>query len=128
MDRVCEKDGCSNKGRIKGSGKRGRLCDKHHRELYPRPARYNQKKALMHNYGLTLIEYDTMVATHANKCGVCGEEMDKINVDHCHETGSVRGLLCNKCNWGLGMFNEDIDILASAVSYLLNNTRLKETA
>lgn len=39
-------------------------------------------------------------------------------IDHCHVTGKVRGILCHKCNTGLGYFNEDVELLKSAISYL----------
>lgn len=77
---------------------------------------------------MTKDEYLRMVEEHNNLCAICGrpeterssphtDEMD-LSVDHCHETGKVRGLLCRQCNIALGRFREDVDILQSAIAYL----------
>lgn len=50
-------------------------------------------------------------------CTICGEPGDQV--DHCHETGQVRGLLCVNCNTGLGKFKDDPDLLEFARIYLL---------
>jgi hypothetical protein len=55
------------------------------------------------------------------RCGICLTplaEVSKICVDHCHTTGAVRGLLCNRCNQGLGYFGDDPDTLVRAAQYL----------
>jgi len=55
------------------------------------------------------------------RCEICGEAFpswDKAALDHCHETHSVRGVLCKECNCGLGMFKDSTRALLSAVSYL----------
>lgn len=54
---------------------------------------------------------------HGKKCSICGSS-DKLVVDHCHETGQVRGILCNNCNIGLGMFRDSKSLLDSATKYL----------
>jgi hypothetical protein len=46
-----------------------------------------------------------------------------LAVDHCHESGKIRGLLCLTCNVGLGMFKEDVDIMKNAIEYLKNDNR-----
>jgi hypothetical protein len=58
------------------------------------------------------------------RCAICGSEetnnikTNKMYVDHCHETGKVRGLLCNGCNSGLGHFKDSINNLKLAIEYL----------
>lgn len=86
---------------------------------------YKSCKVLQSKYGITLDNYQQMLIEQNNSCRICGTlTADKSNisrrfaVDHCHTTGKVRGLLCIKCNAGIGMFNDNLDILISAVSYL----------
>jgi hypothetical protein len=70
---------------------------------------------------------DSMTALLALQQGVCAickkaELSNKaLAVDHCHKTGRFRGLLCRKCNTGLGFFNDDPDLLEAAKNYLKNN-------
>lgn len=44
---------------------------------------------------------------------------DMWHIDHCHKTGVVRGLLCDKCNKGVGLFDDDVDKLAGMIEYLM---------
>lgn len=53
------------------------------------------------------------------KCGICEIVVDETAcADHCHRTGSFRGMLCNACNVGLGRFDDRTDLLCKAISYL----------
>jgi len=54
-------------------------------------------------------------------CGICHNRMDRPLLDHNHETMEVRGLLCSRCNIGLGQFKDDTSLLESALEYLKNN-------
>lgn len=71
-------------------------------------------------YGLTPEEWANLVAAQSGRCAICGTSMSvrPLVVDHNHATGKVRGLLCRKCNSGLGMFDDEIATLAKAVKYL----------
>ncbi len=70
-------------------------------------------------YGLIKEQYETLLESQNNKCKVCGEQKSyKLNVDHCHKTRRIRGLLCSKCNRGLGYFNDSLSKLRAAVEYL----------
>jgi DNA-directed RNA polymerase subunit RPC12/RpoP len=58
------------------------------------------------------------------KCAICGNELDmakNTHIDHDHETGKVRGILCHCCNMGIGFFKDDITRIEKALIYLNNN-------
>src|SRR5262249_21807941 len=63
---------------------------------------------LRRQYGISLDEYDAWVARQNGACAICKRKFDKtLCVDHCHATGVVRGLLCRKCNTGLGCYDDE---------------------
>lgn len=72
-------------------------------------------------YGLTKNEWEIILNSQQNGCAICRKIFDHykdIHVDHCHSTGKVRGLLCNKCNFALGLLCDDPKIIDSAARYL----------
>jgi hypothetical protein len=72
-------------------------------------------------YGMSLDDFDTMLASQGNKCAICKSEKHNSKnwmIDHDHETGEIRGILCHGCNIGLGGFRDNPDSLMSAVDYL----------
>lgn len=74
-------------------------------------------------YGLSVEIYNDMLAAQGGGCAICGVtkpggRTNHFPVDHCHTTGVIRGLLCTKCNRGLGLFNDDTDRMERAVKYL----------
>jgi hypothetical protein len=76
---------------------------------------------LKSDYNITLDEYNEMLTKQNNGCVICGKTINgkrKMCVDHDHKTGKVRGLLCSQCNWGLGHFKDDVDLLEKAIKYL----------
>lgn len=77
--------------------------------------RWAERKA---KYGVTREIYAAMVAAQDGRCAVCGERPDRLCIDHDHETGKVRGLLCSSCNIALGHFRDDPVRLAAAIGYL----------
>lgn len=78
--------------------------------------------ALKMRYGITLDRYNEMLDQQNNRCAICGVESgegrNRLIVDHCHNSGSVRKLLCQPCNAVLGMSFEKIETLQSAINYL----------
>ena len=72
---------------------------------------------LLRRYGLTREEYQRKHDRQLGKCAICRTDR-KLFVDHDHSDGSVRGLLCDACNRGLGFFREDPSFLFNAVEYL----------
>lgn len=72
-------------------------------------------------YKLTQEQYDTMLDSQKYVCAICQNSCTvykNLSVDHCHETDVVRGLLCNKCNQGIGLFAHSVKLLMNAVEYL----------
>ena len=74
-------------------------------------------------YGITLDDYDSMYEKQNGQCAICGTtdpggRWNHFAVDHDHETGAVRELLCNNCNTALGLFKDSADLLRSAADYL----------
>lgn len=78
------------------------------------------RRSLKTRYGITLEQYNGMIEKQHNLCAICNKNNKKqrLSVDHDHQTGKVRGLLCNHCNNILGLWNDDIKILQSAINYL----------
>lgn len=68
--------------------------------------------------GVTFIQRLAMIEEQSNLCAICDTEMKKAYIDHCHYTGRIRAALCFKCNTGLGVFDDDVDKLHSAIIYL----------
>lgn len=73
---------------------------------------------LKRNYGITEAEYLKMYAEQRGLCKICSKKATTLCVDHCHITKKIRGLLCHRCNIGLGNFFDDPTILLNAVQYL----------
>jgi len=87
--------------------------------------KYNEKnkdRIIAKRYGLTKEEYKQMFVDRNHQCDMCGMEENgkKLSVDHNHITGEVRGLLCQRCNTGIGTLRTDetLDILKEAICYL----------
>lgn len=83
--------------------------------------RYRIRKLEL-KYGVTPDELAGMYEKQNSCCAICGVHESKLpkrlHVDHCHETGRVRGLLCNKCNTSIGHFERTPELLIVAHQYL----------
>lgn len=86
-----------------------------------------QDAYLKRNYGITYDVYLKMLQDQDSKCYLCESEgfiMDKTKhklklvVDHCHETGKVRKLLCHNCNRALGLFKDNKEVILAAAEYV----------
>ena len=90
------------------------------------PRRRHQMKYL--KFGITWEQYVALAESQDHKCAICGNgQHEKIrarflDIDHNHETGEIRGLLCSMCNRGMGLFRDDPALMERAVAYL----RLRE--
>ena len=83
---------------------------------------YDTKYRLKHFFGLSIEKYNEIGISHNWQCGICHIKQSdcnkKLAVDHNHKTGIIRGLLCSKCNHGLGFFKDNISLLEKAIIYL----------
>jgi hypothetical protein len=87
--------------------------------------KYRRGWYLGKRYGITMEQYEEMFVAQGGACAICGLEPrqkhrndTRLCVDHCHETGKVRALLCNSCNIGLSKFKDDSVLLQRAQWYL----------
>jgi hypothetical protein len=82
-------------------------------------------------YGITRQEFDALVAAAGYRCESCGGQPRPPHgwcIDHCHDTGEVRGVLCNRCNTGIGMLGDCADGVARALAYLTRVERKRRSA
>ncbi len=85
---------------------------------------YTRDNSLRRNYGITSAQFAELLAVQGGKRAICGTDKptgkgNSFHVDHCHEGGFIRGILCHKCNAGIGMLQDDPVILGKAIQYLI---------
>ncbi len=117
-NKACRRYGKTQKGKVTARKHRGTVKKK------LSVLRHQLKK----KYALTLEQFDAMLEEQLGLCAICGQPethvnrydaVDRLSVDHDHETGKVRGLLCRKCNIMLMGAKDDVHILRSAIRYLI---------
>jgi hypothetical protein len=83
---------------------------------------YRQNHRREYLYGINTEEYNRLFELQEGKCAICGKHQSqfekRLYVDHDHESGRVRGLLCQKCNSAIGLLCDDVSLLKIAVRYL----------
>ena len=94
------------------------------------------EKDRLRNYGVSRELFEALYKAQAGLCAICGRPetaranngllVKSLAVDHDHETGVVRGLLCSQCNKGIGNLGEDPDRLLAAATYLLRHADVPE--
>jgi len=94
----------------------------YHRKKWKRYSKRNPEKIRAKNfkdrYGIGIEEYEALKDQQDGKCSICETEGHVLYVDHCHDTQKIRGLLCHKCNTGIGMLQDSIELLKKAQRYL----------
>ena len=90
-----------------------------------KPTREQVRTSSLKSYGLTLEDFTERLEKQSNRCACCGstktfapKRADVFVVDHDHETGKVRGLLCHRCNRGIGLLGDTVEALQNAIDYL----------
>lgn len=89
---------------------------------------YARKRRFARRYGITIDDYQAMFAKQGNACAACRTKKNTIDgwygtekqfpVDHDHITGKIRGILCDRCNRGLGLLKDSIPVLKALIAYL----------
>ena len=82
-----------------------------------------RKNKLKQSYGITVEQYNEMLKAQNHKCAICEKDETEVHrnrlfVDHCHNTGEIRGLLCNNCNTAIGHLKDSVEITLKAATYL----------
>lgn len=88
------------------------------RNKYSKPE-YAENRRLLAAYGITSIVKNFLIRKTNGSCEICGDNT-KLVVDHDHDNSFVRGMLCSKCNRGIGHFDDNIELLQKAIDYLNN--------
>lgn len=88
---------------------------------YNKNKRRYRDKYYQNEYNITISDYDLLLEKQNEVCAICKDRCKSgkmLAVDHCHKTGKIRGLLCTKCNTGLGNFNDNRQFLLLAADYI----------
>jgi Recombination endonuclease VII len=103
------------------------------RRKNPDAYRIIMRRSKLKKYGLTIADYEAMLAIQGGVCAICETGSTSLTggamaIDHCHKTKVVRGLLCGRCNTMLGQIEENIDLLEAMISYIRRHAPLAEDA
>jgi len=94
-----------------------------HRDRLPA---YNRKSKIKRSYGLTTRDFEALLESQGGVCAICGGQdwgFRGPHIDHDHKTDKIRGVLCHRCNTGLGLLRDSEDILMKAISYLASRNQ-----
>lgn len=136
---TCSRCGNSYEKKIKGSARcqpcrteiHREYCQRvdYHKQRYKKFASQERERHLVKKYGMTQFDYDKMFQSQNGKCAICLQKANRpLDVDHCHKTGVVRGLLCTNCNRMLGHAHDSTQKLLAAVKYLEKSTIVPQVA
>lgn len=114
--RLC--DAVVTKNRYLRDGDRIRKAAKDRRLGNPQLQEKQYQNAIRRKYGVSWEDFTDLLIKQVGMCAICGDKMSPPQIDHCHKTGIVRGLLCKRCNHGLGMFKDLPACLRAAAAYL----------
>ena len=121
-DYVCKMCGGTEYYREKDGHRRCRECTKDKMRKIYATKEYKEKHRIQdrrRRRNCTREEYETALAAQGGKCAICGKQCDRdLRADHSHTTGKFRALLCDNCNWGIGNFKDDQELLAKSIEYL----------
>ena len=113
-----------------GVAGRCRECQSiYHKQWYTKNKERMKERFRRNNYfsryNITIADYEKLLEKQNNCCAICysktGSANKRLAVDHNHQTGIIRGLLCDECNTGLGKFKDNPSLLTNAIAYLIKN-------
>lgn len=117
----CKREGITTRRKANYPGPR---CATHHRLRKQQRSKASHGKHIQATYGITSDEYDKLYEAQGGRCFICQRATGarrRLAVDHDHETGYVRGLLCKACNYKvLGHLRDDTEAFQRAINYLNN--------
>ena len=90
---------------------------------------YDRRRNFRQKYKITIEQYDAMYRDQNGVCAICARlnlSGRRLAVDHDHDTGKIRGLLCSRCNSAIGLARESLDVLKMTVVYLEKHKSLSE--
>lgn len=95
-------------------------CVDCHKESCAKRKERSRESRIERIYGLSKEEHENLIKSQNYKCKICESDYNykTFHIDHCHSTMKVRGILCSKCNQGLGLFKDNVSYLLSAIEYL----------
>lgn len=96
--------------------------NKRNRENHIKNKERDDFMARIHHYNLSEVEFKALWEKQKGYCAICGVSLkgNKYHIDHDHMTEKVRGILCTKCNRGIGLLKDSVELLSNAVRYLEN--------
>jgi len=117
-DRYCKecRRALTKEWRERNPGRHDGLKREWSRDNPAKVAFYNRKS----RYGIIREQYDALVKAQGGRCAICRKPAEPLDIDHQHSTKLIRGLLCGRCNRGLGHFQDDPALLLAAAMYLLS--------
>jgi len=95
-----------------------RYCRTCHNQNEARTPTGRRRELLKRKHGMTLEKFEDLLASQGGVCAICGEVPHRTHLDHSHTTGRIRGILCYRCNIGIGYLQESPRILQAAIAYL----------
>ena len=110
--------GCLSAWKRDNRSKRHSDAIAYERQQYAKHRDRKNRARRCRQYGLTESEYDALIRQADGRCASCGLSEASLVIDHDHRTGAVRGVLCAKCNAGIGFFDDDPQKLRQAIAYL----------
>jgi hypothetical protein len=108
---------------LKDTQARREYLKRYYKANGPRVRRVARNCAYKRQFGITLQRYEEILAAQGGMCGIClnpPKPDRRLDVDHCHATKRVRGLLCHQCNVGIGHLRDSPELLHRATEYILS--------